>query len=174
VKKIPLIGCSLIFLLLAYWKGLPEMHPAAFLGPLRMGDLIDQEAIVNGLLRTQSYGEAMAWWTGPWVGYLGSGQENSFYRPLTSLVWYAQYRLWGENGALQFMVMHRLWHLVVCLLAVAFSDALSAFASLFWVWPSGLWPSGLWPSGLWPSGLWPSGLWPSGLWPSGLWPSRSA
>ncbi|RYG63534.1 hypothetical protein EON80_21035 [bacterium] len=120
MKKIRLIGFSLALLLLAFWVGIPPLKTAVFNGPLHMDDVIDQQAIFKGLVRTHSFSQAWAWWTGPWVGYWGDGQVNSFYRPLTSLVWYTQYRLWGPNGTWPFMVMHFVWHLVVCLLAVAF------------------------------------------------------
>ncbi|HEX9996448.1 MAG TPA: hypothetical protein VGB45_04835 [Abditibacterium sp.] len=110
-------------------------------GALRMGDYIDQNYLVTGLEKTTSFQQTLQWWKGPWVGYGGDGQEIAFYRPLSSLCWWLQYRAFGPNGAGSFMMMHWMYHLAVCLLAVAFFRRVVGYTSAWMgvaIWASGI------------------------------------
>jgi hypothetical protein len=55
---------------------------------------IDTGLIHDGLLRAAHFGDTLRWWSGPWVG------QVPFYRPLTSYLFWAEWRLTGpaENG----------------------------------------------------------------------------
>lgn len=51
---------------------------------------IDTRLIHSGFLQTPTWKDTLRWWTGTWVG------QVPFYRPLTSYVFYVQWRLWGN------------------------------------------------------------------------------
>lgn len=84
---------------------------------LVMFDLIDQLYIVDALERAHTFRETLMWWYGQW-----SRSDLSFYRPLTSLVWWLQFQAFGgkEHGALGFTVVHLLLHAGVCALLLGF------------------------------------------------------
>jgi len=56
------------------------------------GDL-DAYLIHAGLERAPAFADTLRWWTGPWV----MGEDYAFYRPLTSLVFWVQWRLFGDR-----------------------------------------------------------------------------
>jgi hypothetical protein len=59
---------------------------------------------------TPSFQDTLKWWHGPW------GQKfRPFYRPIPSLLFWTQYKIFGINGALPFHVLVLLWHLIALL-----------------------------------------------------------
>jgi hypothetical protein len=51
---------------------------------------IDTRLIHTGFLQAHTWRDTLRWWTGTWVG------QVPFYRPLTSYLFYTQWRLWGD------------------------------------------------------------------------------
>lgn len=108
---------------------------------LAMGDFIDQGPIVRGLVETRTLNQTAQWWTGDWVSYGPNGDSyQGFYRPLTSLVWWAMTRIFGfdSGGVLAFQTTLYLTHFVVCLLFAALvrriaGDRIALFSALIWM-----------------------------------------
>ncbi|HVF09816.1 MAG TPA: hypothetical protein VNA16_03390 [Abditibacteriaceae bacterium] len=84
------------------------------------GDPVDTTLIVQGLEATSGWEQTLSWWTGPWVAWTGKGSIASFYRPLTSLLWWIEYRAFGRQGLYGFTTVHALSHLLVLMAALLF------------------------------------------------------
>lgn len=119
------VGLALVWLC-GLWgiRFLLPLLSAARGGDIMMGDIVDTPLIVAGLERAPHFVDTLKWWTGPWVGYAGSGQENSFYRPATSLLWWIEFQLFGRQGLAGFMAVHAALHLAVCALSFLFFSRL--------------------------------------------------
>ncbi|MBI3910952.1 MAG: hypothetical protein HY320_08470 [Armatimonadetes bacterium] len=50
--------------------------------------------------RQASFREILGWWIGPWISEEEGVPDTRHYRPLTSTLFYLQYRLWGERDDL--------------------------------------------------------------------------
>ena len=77
---------------------------------------IDTRLIHDEFLKTPTLKETLRWWTGTWVGSV------PFYRPLTSYVFWAQWRLWGDDHESRYNVVAGLLHIaaVLCLVRLAY------------------------------------------------------
>jgi len=86
------------------------------LSDVLMNDPVDQNELLQGLHKVHSFGDTLAWWTGSWA----AGDGVKFYRPLPSLLWWCELRVFGDKGAQGFMTIHFASHLLVCFLAFGF------------------------------------------------------
>lgn len=105
-----------IFLAACVFWGMWAYHAAIKLGPqplLRRAD-VDEIAIVQGAQGVDSWTEAMKWWTGPSIAY----PQTKFYRPLSSTLYWLEYRAFGAQGFAGFMLVHWMSHVLVCVLAL--------------------------------------------------------
>lgn len=64
------------------------------LRPSWVSDDLDTSLIHHGLLQTPHFVDTLRWWVGAWVG------EVPFYRPLTSFVFWLEWRLFGDREGL--------------------------------------------------------------------------
>ncbi len=71
---------------------------------------IDTHTLRRGLEAAPRFSDTLSWWTGTWVGIV------PFWRPLTSLVFWGEWRLFGENLAC--------WQAVSVLLGIALAFAM--------------------------------------------------
>jgi hypothetical protein len=88
---------------------------------LTFGDIVDGEILVSGLERTQSWHQVLGWFYGTWI----AGPDYPFYRPLTSLLWFLQWKAFGmsrysDTAMISFVAVHWLSHFAVCMVAVGF------------------------------------------------------
>jgi len=54
---------------------------------------VDTHLIHRGLLKAPNFADTSHWWYGTWVG------QVPFYRPLTSMVFWMEWKLWGDREA---------------------------------------------------------------------------
>ncbi|MBC8101704.1 MAG: hypothetical protein H7Z41_03855 [Cytophagales bacterium] len=78
---------------------------------------IDTRLIHDGLLQAPHFLDTARWWTGTWVG------KVPFYRPLTSMLFWTQWKLWGDNER-RYNVLATLLHLWAVFEFVRLADAL--------------------------------------------------
>ena len=83
---------------------------------LREWDDVDTVILTKGFAATQGWRDTGKWWHGSWI----AGNEVKFYRPITSLVFYIQYRAFGMHGRHQFTAVLLLLHLVVLVVLFLF------------------------------------------------------
>ena len=69
------------------WVGVP---PGTQVGAEKICD-IDTRLIHDGLLLAPRFRDTARWWSGTWVG------QVPFYRPLTSMLFWTEWKLWGDN-----------------------------------------------------------------------------
>lgn len=79
-----------------------------------MGGGIDTDVILGGLYLSPDFADTLKWWTGSWV----AGDKMVYFRPLTSLVWWIEWKLFGSDGLLGFMIVS--WMLFGLTTIVAF------------------------------------------------------
>jgi hypothetical protein len=97
VERVPLRVVLLILAILALW-GSRHVLAAAF-GPAagppswEGGDL-DTALLMGGLREAPGFQDTLRWWTGPWAG------QVPFYRPLSSYVFWTEWKLFGDREAL--------------------------------------------------------------------------
>lgn len=77
---------------------------------------VEEPRIVAELEKTASWRDAGRWWTGSWA----MGEGFKYYRPLTSLAWWLQYRAFGPNGLAGFLVVLALSHAAFTLILWGF------------------------------------------------------
>jgi hypothetical protein len=123
----PLAATLLVAALLAGWQILPNapdwfQPPGA--PPSWTSDL-DTALIHDGLLQAPRFGDTFRWWTGPWVG------EVPFYRPLTSYVFWAEWRAFGDRESL-YGIPTAAAHVLAALLFTALVYALARRLRLRW------------------------------------------
>lgn len=80
---------------------------------------LDSGLIHSGVLRAPHFFDTYRWFVGPWAGVV------PFYRPLSSLVFWADWKLWGNADWLYYFPMLA-GHGVVCVLLSLFSVRLAA------------------------------------------------
>jgi hypothetical protein len=78
---------------------------------------VDTHLIHGGFLLAPTWKDTLRWWTGTWVG------QVPFYRPLTSYVFYTQWRLWGDYE-FRYLLVAVLLHLIAVAAYAAASLAL--------------------------------------------------
>lgn len=134
---------AVLVVLLAWCLGLSI--PFTFIGgafDLEMGDYVDQAVLIRGLKEPQTFADTLKWWVGPWLGESAA----KFYRPLTSLVWWLEFQVFGEATADGFLLVHFASHLLVCFVALGFlrrviggkvaGGAVALWASGLLAWPT--------------------------------------
>jgi hypothetical protein len=97
------------------------------------GGIDDPSQIAVGLANAKTFSDTLHWWYGPWV----QGHICKFYRPLTSLVWWLEYKAFGPMGLRGFQTVHALTHIAVIFVLFGFlayltrDELTAAVASVF-------------------------------------------
>lgn len=99
-----------------------------------MGGSVDTGVIMPGLYAAPHFRDTLKWWTGSWV----AGDRMVYYRPLTSLAWWCEWKLFGANGIRGFMTVSWVLFGMVTVVALAFFSRmfelpLAATAMAIWV-----------------------------------------
>lgn len=82
---------------------------------------VDTILLSEGMAATKGWPDTAKHWRGSWT----MGDKYKFYRPLTSMFFYAEWRAWGGNGLAQFQTVLLVLHLaVIALLLLFLSDML--------------------------------------------------
>jgi len=92
---------------------IPVVSPPAF--------TVEEPRIVSELQKTQTIGDTMRWWTGSWA----MGENFKYYRPLTSIAWWLQFKAFGENGVIGFLIVLFLSHMAFTLVTWGFLKELA-------------------------------------------------
>ena len=92
---------------------IPAVTPPAF--------TVEEPRIVAELQKTPSIAETARWWTGSWA----MGEGYKYDRPLTSLAWWLQFKAFGENGVIGFLIVLFLSHMASTLTTWGFLKELA-------------------------------------------------
>ncbi|MBW2671805.1 MAG: hypothetical protein JRD89_00135 [Deltaproteobacteria bacterium] len=103
----------------------------------------DLVLIHKGLVEHPRFRDTLQWWTGTWVG------QVPFWRPLTSLLFWLEWKLFGWEFQDAWMLVHGLLHLATCAALFVFADTFTGSATIaalsvaFFSLPGPLLPYGL-------------------------------
>lgn len=91
---------------------------------------VETPRIATELAKIETIGDTLKWWTGSWA----MGPEYPYYRPLTSLMWWLEYKAFGANGLAGFLIIHVLLHIAFVLtlwrfLAELFNERIAAITA---------------------------------------------
>ena len=84
--------------------------------PVTFQMTVDADRIVAGVEAHPRLWDTRVWWTGPWA----QGPEFPYYRPLSSLLWWAQYKVFGPNSRGAFLAIHLFWYALLLWVALGF------------------------------------------------------
>jgi len=76
-------------------------------GPASIKVDLDCDWLTGAVARQESFGQTLKWWAGPWCY-----ERIPYYRPLTSLFFWWEYRAFGPDGLRWFTLVHLLSHLL--------------------------------------------------------------
>jgi hypothetical protein len=82
---------------------------------------VEEPRFVHQFEQVHTLAQSSKWWTGSWA----MGPDFPYYRPLTSVVWWLQFRAFGVDGLAPFLIIHALWHIAVALALLGFLSALT-------------------------------------------------
>ena len=89
-----LVISSFLFVLLAVVaRNASGLYATRSVAPSWMGPDLDTQLIHAGLLRAPHLSDTVRWWTGPWV----MGNFAPFYRPLTSELFWLEWKAFGDR-----------------------------------------------------------------------------
>lgn len=69
-------------------------HVQSFEGHAHQNNFVDSAVILDGARSHPTFRSTLTWWDGPWI----QRAHNAFYRPLTSLLFWAQFWIFGDSG----------------------------------------------------------------------------
>lgn len=114
-----LVGLISLAWFVPVWLGQRNDPPSWTLGEL------DTTAIHQGILEAPRLVDTLRWWTGPWVWGI------PFYRPLTSMLFWGEYQLFGEREWL-FALPTMAAYLLSCALFALLTHRLAQRSGLLW------------------------------------------
>jgi len=84
----------------------------------------DRVLIYQGLQECPRLRDTLKWWTGTWVG------KVPFWRPLTSLLFWLEWKAFGWEFQDAWMLVHGLSHVLACAALFLFAEALTGSATV--------------------------------------------
>jgi hypothetical protein len=111
---------TVICVALALAPGAPALLSSRHGAPSWLGVDADAAILHAGLLQAPHFSDTLRWWTGLWVG----GAAAPFYRPLASLLFWCEWRAFGDREWL-YLVPGLLAHVASTLLFAAFVSRLA-------------------------------------------------
>lgn len=118
MKRATPVGIGLLILLCWLYSVAPHWQQIQQLsgGDIKYGDPTDSQHIIDGALAHPHLLDTHDWWHGKWI----AGNTNAYYRPVTSQLFWLEYKLFGAQGMTGFTVVHCLSHLAAMLLLYGF------------------------------------------------------
>lgn len=105
----------LLFIVAGYFYGL---HDALDIFTARSPSSIRVDAdtvlLADAVVSHPHLGQTWDWWTGPWY------REVPYFRPISMMVFWAQYHAFGDKNLLAFQIMHWIYHGLVLVLLFGF------------------------------------------------------